>query len=96
MVRPDPGRDLHERMLSAMGPADRARIGQQQRWRASLVIWQQLDERGLDDPVEQAEFILRRRYPEMPEWWFGDVVAKLRAEHASGRWKGFERPGTAT
>ena len=47
---------------------------------------------GVTDPVEQADFLLRRLYPEMPEQWFSDVVAKLAALHALGTWHGFQRP----
>ena len=55
-------------------------------------VWQQADAAGLSDPVEQADFILRRLYPEMPETWFDDIVGQLRALHAAGRWNGFRRP----
>jgi len=40
----------------------------------------------------QAEFILRRLYPEMPESWFADVLSKLAAKHVAGEWHGFQRP----
>jgi len=55
-------------------------------------VWQQADAAGISDPVEQADFILRRLYPEMPEAWFEDIVGQLRALHAAGRWNGFRRP----
>jgi len=55
-------------------------------------VWQQVDAAGIDNPVEQADFILRRLYPEMPESWFVDVVAKLCAKHVAGEWHGFQRP----
>ena len=92
MARPDPGRAIQLRVLAAMGADERARIGLDLRRRALLAIWQQVDERGLSDPVTQARFILRRRYPEMPESWLEDVVCQLAVEHAAGRWHGFARP----
>jgi len=55
-------------------------------------VWQQADAAALSGPVEQADFILRRLYPEMPEAWFEDIVGQLRALHAAGRWSGFRRP----
>jgi hypothetical protein len=55
-------------------------------------VWQQPDGAGISDPVEQADFILRRLYPEMPDGWFDDIVGELRALHAAGRWPGFRRP----
>jgi len=55
-------------------------------------VWQQADAARISDPVEQADFILRRLYPEMPNPWFDDIVGQLRALHAAGRWSGFRRP----
>ncbi len=56
------------------------------------LAWQQVEAAGITHPVEQADFLLRRLYPEMPETWFRDVVAKLRALHEREEWRGFERP----
>jgi hypothetical protein len=65
------------------------------RQRGLWLVWQQVDEAGITDAVQQADFILRRLYPEMPERWLGDVLAKLADMHAAGSWHGFERPDTA-
>jgi hypothetical protein len=91
-MRPDPGRAAQEAVIVQM-PIDRrtatmAKLRQRGRW----MVWQQLDERGIEHPVEQAEFLLRRLYPEMPKPWFADVLAKLSAKYAAGEWRGFERP----
>ncbi len=56
------------------------------------ICWQQADEAGITDPVEQADFLLRRLYPEMPEAWFRDVVTRLGVLRDSGQWHGFARP----
>ena len=55
-------------------------------------VWQQADEAGIIHPVEQADPLLRRLYPEMPEPWFREVVAKLEAMHAAGTRHGLKRP----
>ena len=62
------------------------------RERGMWQAWQQVDAAGITHPVEQADFLLRRLYPEMPESWFRDVRGKLTAMHAAGEWHGFERP----
>lgn len=59
------------------------------------LVWQQVDAAAVTHPVEQADFLLRRLYPEMPESWLRDVVGKLSALHAAGEWHGFERPALA-
>ena len=91
-MRFDPGRPLQEAVIAAMSPVDRtdrmARLRENGRW----LVWQQADAAGISDPVEQADFILRRLYPEMPEAWFEDIVGQLRELHAAGRWSGFRRP----
>lgn len=91
-MRPDPGRNAQEALIAAMSPASRSRIGIGLRERGLQIVWRQVDAAGITDPVEQAEFLLRRLYPEMPESWFRDVVAKLAAMHAAGTWHGFQRP----
>lgn len=91
-MRPDPGRDAQESVIAGMPPADRVRIGADLRAKGMLLVWQQVDAAGIDNPVEQADFVLRRLYPEMPEAWFRDVVSKLAAKHVAGEWQGFERP----
>ena len=59
---------------------------------ALRIVWQQVDVAGIDDPVEQAEFLLRRLYPEESESWFLDVVERFRAARVAGTWNGFQRP----
>jgi hypothetical protein len=91
-MRPDPGREAQEAVLASMTPLERtARMAELRRngWSA---VWQQVDAAGIHDPVETAEFILRRLYPEEREAWFADVLAQLRSAHAAGMWKGFRRP----
>lgn len=47
------------------------------------------------EPVEQAEFLLRRLYPEESESWFLGVIDRLRAARAAGTWNGFQRAPAA-
>lgn len=83
---------MQEALIASMPPVERTdrmrRLRQNGRW----FVWRQADAAGISDPVEQADFILRRLYPEMPEAWFDDIVGQLRALHAAGRWGGFRRP----
>jgi hypothetical protein len=55
-------------------------------------VWQQLDDAAIADPVDQADFLLRRLYPDESEAWFAAVLDQLRAAHAAGTWSGFRRP----
>ena len=57
------------------------------------MVWEQVESAGLTDPLEQADFLLRRLYPEMPEAWFEECLAKLTGLRAAGKLHGFERPG---
>lgn len=91
-MRPDPGRQHQEALIRSMPPAERTGRMARLRENGVWLAWQQADAAGLSDPVEQADFILRRLYPEMPEAWFDDIVGQLRALHAAGRWNGFRRP----
>jgi len=91
-MRPDPGRVKQESLIASMSSLERTRQTALLRERGMWMAWQQVDQNALDDPLQQAEFILRRLYPEMPEVWFQDVLAKLAAKHAAGEWNGFERP----
>ena len=79
-MRPEPG----QAQLDARVAAKRA-IGMR-------LVWQQVDAAGISDPAEQADFLLRRLYPEMPDAWFRATIAALTERHARGRWHGFERP----
>lgn len=55
-------------------------------------VWQQVDAAGISDPVEVAEFVLRRLYPDEREAWFAEVLGQLQAAHRAGTWNGFRRP----
>lgn len=55
-------------------------------------VWQQVDAAGIADPIEQAEFLLRRLYPEESAAWLISVLDQLRAAHAGGTWSGLLRP----
>ena len=59
---------------------------------AMRIVWQQLDAAGIDDPVEQARFLLGRLYPDMPLAWRESTIAALAERHAHGRWHGYPRP----
>ena len=88
----DPGQLQLDARIAQSGAEERAAWAAERRLTGMRIVWQQADEAGVTDPVEQADFLLRRLYPEMPESWFRDVVAKLAALHAAGTWHGFERP----
>ena len=79
--------------VAASSVADRVAWLSAMRKAALQIVWQQVDAAGIDDPVEQADFLLRRLYPEESESWFAGVVDRLRAAHAAGTWNGFPRPG---
>jgi hypothetical protein len=91
-MRPDPGRTAQEAVIAQMPSERRTGTMAMLRRRGRWMIWQQMDAAGIEHPVEQAEFLLRRLYPEMPEAWFSDVLAKLAAKYAAGEWHGFQRP----
>lgn len=91
-MRPDPGRQIQEALIASMSAVERTHLMARLRDNGRWLVWQQVDAAGIGDPVEQADFILRRLYPEMPGAWFEDVVGQLRARHAAGRWSGFRRP----
>jgi len=91
-MQPDPGQAGWDARVAAASVEERVRWTAEKRSQGLRTVWQQVDAAGIDDPVEQADFILRRLYPEMPESWFADVVAKLAAKHAAGEWDGFQRP----
>ena len=56
------------------------------------LVWRQVDAAGIDDPVEAAEFILRRIYPELSAQRLTEIMGQLRAAGAAGTWNGFARP----
>ena len=91
-MRPDPGRAAQEALIAEASVARRIEIAIELRERGLRLVWQQADAAGLNDPVEQADFVLRRLYPEMPEAWMREVVARLAARHDAGKWAGSKRP----
>jgi hypothetical protein len=91
-MRQDPGRTAREAVIAQMPSERRTATMEMLRQRGRWMAWQQLDAAGIEHPVEQADFLLRRLYPEMPESWFSVVVAKFGAMHAAGTWHGFKRP----
>jgi hypothetical protein len=88
----EPGQAQLDSRIAESSVEDRVAWSTNKRQLGLALVWQQLDASGIEHPVEQAGFLLRRLYPEMPEAWFGDVLAKLAAKHAAGEWHGFERP----
>lgn len=91
-MRPDPGRALQESVIASMTTSDRTARMTLLRANGHWSVWRQVDESGLSDPVEVAEFVLRRLYPEQKERWFGEVLGQLRLAQAAGTWSGFQRP----
>jgi hypothetical protein len=91
-MHPELGQAELDRRIAAASIEERAEWLAAAREAGLRSVWQQADAAGLSDPVEQADFILRRLYPEMPAAWFDDIVGQLRALHAAGRWSGFRRP----
>ena len=91
-MRPDPGRaDLLDRIAQSS-------VEERVAWLATMrdagirSAWQQVDRAGLRDPVQVAEFLLRRLYPNQAEAWHAAASAKLRSEYEAGAWSGFARP----
>jgi hypothetical protein len=91
-MRPDPGRALQESVIASMPSVERTSVVATLRENGRWAIWRQLDAAGLEDPIEVAEFVLRRLYPNESAAWFESVLEQLRAARAAGTWTGFERP----
>lgn len=94
-MRPDPGRDIQERMIAAMPLARRVAIAERLRKVGHLMVWQQADALAARQPMselERAFFILDRLYSQMPAQHRAQFRAKLTADWEAGRWHGFERP----
>lgn len=91
-MRPDPGRAIQESVIASMSANDRTAVTAALRVNGRWAVWRQVDAAGLSDPVEIAEFVLRRLYPEQRDAWFAEVLGQLRAAHAAGTWTGFQRP----
>lgn len=94
-MRPDPGRDILDRMIAAMPAEARVRWSIEKRAVGHLLVWQQSDAAAARQPMnelERAFFILDRLYPEMPPQHREQFRTRLTAEWDAGRWHGFERP----
>lgn len=92
-MRPDPGRDIQERMIAAMSLRERLTIMARLRDTGRLLAWQQSDEAGLADELERAFFLMDRLHPEMPRQHREQFRAQLTTAFEAGLWHGFERPG---
>jgi hypothetical protein len=92
LMRPDPGRDVLERIHAGMTSAQRARIGQRLREDGFRHVWNQVDRADLMGPVEEGMFILGRLYPEMPTEHRESFRRQMQAAHERGQWNGFRRP----
>lgn len=91
-MRPDPGRDVLERIHAGMSRDERARIGQRLREDGFLLVWDQVDRAEPMDPVEQGMFILDRLYPTMIREHREAFRRQMQADYERGSWSGFERP----
>jgi hypothetical protein len=91
-MRPDPGRALQESVIASMPSVERTSVVATLRANGRWAIWHQVDAAGLEDPIEIAEFVLRRLYPNERARWYTEVLEQLRAAHAAGTWTGFARP----
>lgn len=91
-MRPEPGQtDLDAAIVRASVEARVAWVTEK-RALALRIVWQQLDAAGIDDPIEQARFLLGRLYPDMPLAWRESAIAALAERYADGRWHGYPRP----
>ena len=79
-----------------MSSVDRTGVVATLRANGQWAVWRQVDAAGLQDPVEVAEFVLRRLYPNERASWYTDVLDQLRAARAAGTWSGFARPGPSS
>jgi hypothetical protein len=91
-MRAEPSQAAMNARVAASSVADRVAWLAAMREAAVRIVWQQVDAAGIDDPLEQAEFLLRRLYPEESESWFLDVIDRFRVARAAGTWDGFQRP----
>ena len=90
-MRPEPGQAQLDASIATSSVEGRVAWVAAKRSLGIRLVWQQVDAAGITDPVEQADFLLRRLYPEMPQAWLAATVAELAERHAQGRWQGFER-----
>lgn len=92
-MRIDPGRTALLARLAGSTVEERVAWLATMRDAGIRSAWQQVDAAGISDPIETAEFLLRRLYAEESAMWLASVMAKLREAHAAGTWSGFARPG---
>lgn len=91
-MRPDPGREVLERIHAGMSRDERARIGQRLREDGFRLVWDQVDRRAPMNPVEEGMFVLDRLYPEMLPAHRESVRRQMQADYERGEWTGFARP----
>jgi hypothetical protein len=95
-MRPDPGQALLDQRIAASSVDERVAWVAQRRDLGFRLVWQQLESAGIDDPVEQASFLLRRLYPDLPHPWFQATIAALQERYVAGQWDGPKRPWMAS
>ena len=95
-MRPDPGRDLQEAMISIMPLERRVAVMAQLRAKGLAMAWGQSDERGPMTGPEHAMFLIDRLYPEMPAQHREQFRRRFQALWEAGVWDGFERPAPLT
>lgn len=94
-MRPDPGRDIQERLIADMSLDRRVAVGERLRRTGHLLVWQQADAAAAREPMnelERAFFILDRLYPDMPPQHREQFHASFTAAWQAGTWHGFARP----
>ena len=94
-MRADPGRSGILNRIAASTVDDRVAWLAEMRAAGIRSVWEQVDRAGLVEPLEVAEFLLRRLYPGMREAALDETLGQLRAALAAGTWAGFERPTAA-
>ena len=91
-MRPDPGRDVLERIQAELGSSERVRLAARLRELGFRQVWAQVDRAEPMAPVEEGMFILERLYPEMKDAHRASIRRQLAAAYRRGEWYGFERP----
>ena len=95
-MRPDPGRDVLERIQADLGPTERVRLAAQLRELGLRQVWDQVDRAGPMAPVEEGMFVLERLYPEMNAAHRASIRRQMGAAFRRGEWHGFERPDSTS
>jgi len=91
-MRPDPGRDVLERIHADMDPAERAPISQRLREDGFRHVWAQVGRTEPMGPAAEGMFILDRLYPEMPAEHRESIRRQMHAAFEHGEWSGFRHP----